>query len=92
MKYVLLGTLGTEWAAKHGERVQSATTKLRELGISLEFAYYTQGQYDFVDVVDAPEPEALLTYSLWYVTQGYGHIQSMPAFDIDALAEAAAKV
>lgn len=92
MKYVLLGTLSTEWAAKHGERVQSATTKLKDLGISLENSYYTQGQYDFVDVVDTPEPEALLTFSLWYVTQGYGHIQSMPAFDIDALARATGKV
>ncbi len=61
MKYVLLGTLSTDWAAKHGQRVESATAKLKELGITLEAVYYTQGQYDFVDVVDAPEPEALLT-------------------------------
>ncbi len=27
-----------------------------------------------------------------YVTQGYGHIQSMPAFDPDTLAQATAKV
>ncbi len=92
MKYVLLGTLSTDWAAKHGQRVESATAKLKELGISLDAVYYTQGQYDFVDVVDTPEPEALLTFSVWYVTQGYGHIQSMPAFDPDTLARAVAKV
>ncbi len=92
MKYVLLGTLSTDWVAKHGQRVESATAKLKELGITLEAIYYTQGQYDFVDVVDAPEPEALLTFSVWYVTQGFGHIQSMPAFDPDTLARAAAKV
>ncbi len=56
MKYVLLGTLSTEWAAKHGQRVESATAKLKELGITLEAIYYTQGQYDFVDVVDTPDP------------------------------------
>ncbi len=92
MKYVLLGTLSTDWAAKHGERVESATAKLKELGITLEAIYYTQGQYDFVDVVDTPEPEDLLTFSVWYVTQGFGHIQSMPAFDPDTLARATAKV
>ncbi len=36
MKYVLLGTLSTEWAAKHGQRIESATAKLEELGITLE--------------------------------------------------------
>ncbi len=92
MKYVLLGTLSTAWAAQHGQRIESATAKLKELGITLEAVYYTQGQYDFVDVVDTPEPEDLLTFSVWYVTQGFGHIQSMPAFDLDTLARATAKV
>ena len=87
MKYVLLGTLSSDWIAKHGQRVQSAQAKLGELGITLEAVYYTQGQYDFVDIVDAPEPEALLTFSVWYVTQGYGRIQSMPAFDAETLAQ-----
>ena len=89
MKYVLLGTLGSDWAAKHGQRVDSAKRKLEDLGITLEAVYYTQGQFDFVDVVDAPDPQALLTFSIWYVTQGYGRIQSMPAFDAEALAQAA---
>ncbi len=92
MNYVLLGTLSTEWAAQHGQRIESATAKLKELGITLEAVYYTQGQYDFVEVVDTPEPEDLLTFSLWYVTQGFGHIQSMPAFDPDTRARATAKV
>jgi len=92
MKYVLLGTLGSEWAAKHEQRIESATAKLKELGITLDAVYYTQGQYEFVDVVDTSDPAALLTFSVWYVTQGYGHIQTMPAFDPDTLARAAAKV
>ena len=91
MKYVLLGTLSTDWASKHRKRVESAKAKLQALGIELEAAYYTQGQFDFVDVVDTPEPEALLTFSVWYVSQGYGHVQSMPAFDSDTLAQAASK-
>ena len=89
MKYILLGTLSTDWAAKHGQRVESAKSKLADLGITLEAVYYTQGQFDFVDIVDAPDPQALLTFSIWYVTQGYGRIQSMPAFDPETLAQTA---
>ncbi len=92
MKYVLLGTLSTDWASKHKQRVGSAKAMLEQLGITLEAVYYTQGQFDFVDVVDTPEPEALLTFSVWYVSQGYGHVQSMPAFDSETLARAAGKV
>ncbi len=44
MKYVFLGKLSTEWAAKHGQRIESATAKLKELGITLDAIYYTQGQ------------------------------------------------
>ncbi len=91
MKYVLLGTLSTDWAAKHGKRVESSKAKLNQLGITLEAVYYTQGQFDFVDVVDTPDPEALLTFSVWYVSRGYGHIQSMPAFDDETLARATSK-
>lgn len=92
MKYVLLGTLSSEWAARQGPRVQSSKEKLEQLGVTLEAVYYTQGRYDFVDIVEAPEPDALLTFSLWYVSQGYGRIESMPAFDVETLAAAADKV
>jgi uncharacterized protein with GYD domain len=81
MKYVLLGTLSPDWASKHAERVGKARAKLEKLGIKLESVHYTQGYYDFVDIVDTPGPEAMLAFSVWYATQGLGRIQSMPAFD-----------
>ena len=54
--------------------------------------FHIERRHDFVDVVDAPEPDALLTFSLWYVSQGYGRVEAMPAFDMDTLAGAAEKV
>ena len=81
MKYVLLGTLSVDWAGKQAERTAKARAKLDSLGIKLESIHYTQGPYDFVDVVDAPNAEAMLAFSVWYASQGLGRIQSMPAFD-----------
>jgi len=81
MKYVLLGNLSPEWASKQSERVKKAKAKLEKLGIKIQSVHYTQGHYDFVDVVDAPNPEAMLAFSVWYATQGLGRIQTMPAFD-----------
>ncbi|MGH2399017.1 MAG: GYD domain-containing protein [bacterium] len=72
MKYILLGTLNTEWIAKHAERTKESRGKLRALGITLNAVYYTQGPYDFVDVIDAPSGEAALQFSVWYASQGMG--------------------
>lgn len=90
MKYVLLGNLSPEWASKQSDRIGKAKKKLDQLGIKIESIHYTQGYYDFVDIVDAPNPEALLAFSVWYSTQGLGRIQSMPAFEAKAF-EAAIK-
>lgn len=91
MKYVLLGTLSAEWAERHGERTDQAKAKLRELGITLEAVYYTQGDVDFVDVVEAPSPDAMLAFSIWYVKQGFGRFRSLPAFDDATMRAALAK-
>jgi len=91
MKYVMLGRLDAAWAGKHADRVRKAEAKLKELAIKLESIHYTQGRYDFVDVVDAPNPEAVLSFSVWYASQGFGRVQSLPAFEPQAF-EAAVKV
>ena len=70
------------------ERVKKAQAKLAKLGIKIESIHYTQGYYDFVDIVDAPNPEAMLAFSVWYATEGLGRIQSMPAFDAKSFATA----
>jgi uncharacterized protein with GYD domain len=90
MKYVLLGNLSPEWARKQSERIGKAEAKLEKLGIKIESIHYTQGTYDFIDIVDAPGPEAMLAFSIWYASQGLGRIQTMPAFDAKSF-EAAIK-
>ena len=92
MRYVLLGNLSDQWASRQAQRTRSAKAKLKKLGIKLESVYYTQGEFDFVDIVDAPKAEALLAFSVWYAKQGYGRIRSMPAFDEKAMTAALKKI
>ena len=94
MKYVILGVLDAAWAGKHTDRVKKAEAKLKELGIKLDSIHYTQGRVDFVDVVDAPDPEAMLSFSVWYASQGFGRLESLPAFgtkEFEAATKKAAK-
>ena len=91
MKYIILGIIDSNWLSKQGERYLKASAKLQQLGIKLESVYYTQGQYDFVDVVNAPGPEAVLAFSIWYSNKGYGRIQALPAFGTQAMRKATGK-
>ena len=50
---------------------------------------YTQGQYDFCRRGRrAVAGEAMLNFSVWYASQGFGSFQSMPAFDGKTMAAA----
>lgn len=92
MKYVLLGQIGAEWALKHEERVEAGLKKARKLGIKVESMNYVQGPYDFVTIVDAPDAEAMLAFSLWYANKGLGKLMSLPAFDGKTMVKAAGRV
>jgi len=91
MKYIFLGTIDGKWLSKQSERFTKSSKKLKQLGIKLENVYYTQGNFDFVDVVDSPGPEAVLAFSIWYSNKGYGRIQTLPAFGDKAMRIAISK-
>ncbi|MDP6068733.1 MAG: GYD domain-containing protein [Alphaproteobacteria bacterium] len=92
MKYVLLGKLSSDWMTRQEERLAGAKAKLADLGITIDAVYYTQGEYDFVDIMDAPDATAMLAFSVWYGQQGFGSLQTLPAFDEAAMAAALGKL
>ncbi len=89
MKYVFVGTIAPKWLGRQAERVNACKAKGEELGMSFDAIHYTQGAYDFVDIVDASDPYVVLGFSLWYAKKGYGRITTMPAFDEAAMERAA---
>jgi len=91
MKYILLGSIDSKWLNKQSERYNKSSEKLKQLDIKLENVYYTQGQYDFVDVITAPGPESVLSFSIWYANKGFGRIQTLPAFGDKVMKKAQTK-
>lgn len=75
-----------------GEGGCAARAKAKELGISILSVHYTQGAYDFVDIVEAPSPEAAMAFSIWYAAKGYGRVTTLPAFSEASFNAALAKV
>ncbi len=90
MRYILMGKLNRESINK-SERVTKSKEKLAELGANLEWIYYTQGPWDFVDLISTDDPQAALAFSAWYATQGYGSITTLPAFTSEEFSQALEK-
>jgi uncharacterized protein with GYD domain len=80
MKFVLIGTHRPEWIARGEERGAKAYAMIEKLKMKVECSYYTQGQFDFVTIVEAPDAETASMFSLWYAQQGFGSVQTMRAF------------
>lgn len=91
MKYVVLGRIDGKWADDPESRIREVNEKLKKLNIDLLSVFFTQGEIDFVEIVQAPSPDAMLSLSLWFVNRGYGRLTSMPAFDMTELDAAFAK-
>ena len=81
MKYVLLGSISPSWLSKQAERLTKSNEKLKQLGIKQVSVLYTQGQYDFIETIDASGPSAVLGFTIWYSKKGFGTIQTLPAFE-----------
>ena len=81
MKFVLLGSISPSWIGKQSERYKKSNDKLKQLGIKQVSVLYTQGQYDFVETIEAPGPESVLGFTIWYSKVGFGSIQTLPAFE-----------
>ena len=86
MKFILIGTHAPEWVGRSRERTPRAVAKGRELGITVLANYFTQGQYDFVSVLDCPDPVSASAFSIWYMEQGFGRVQTMLAYDVQEFA------
>ena len=91
MRYVLLGKLNSEWITR-GERFERSKEKLETLGIKLESVNYTQGTYDFVDIISTNDPTAAVAFSAWYTAQGFGSITTLPAFSAEEFGQAIGKI
>mgnify|MGYP001249909721 FL=1 len=81
MKFVLLIKVSAYGAKKFKERGPRAKAMADSLGLKVLFMYYTQGEYDLVEGIEAPSAEAMLAHTTWYAKQGYGTMVTMPAHD-----------
>ena len=84
--YVLLSTLtqqGVQTLKSNPERLRAVNQDVEELGCKVIHQWATLGEFDFVNVVEAPDVETIARASLSIAARGSVRIETLPALDID---------
>ncbi len=84
--YILLSTLtpeGRKTIKERPERIIQVNKEIEAFGAKVVAQYSVLGPYDFVNVVEAPDNEAIVKVSLELGSRGTVKIMSMPAIPVE---------
>jgi len=65
------------------ERLRQVNQDIEELGAKVLHQWATLGEYDFVNVIDAPDLETVAKVSVTLGARGSTRIQTLPALEIE---------
>ena len=86
--YVILSTLtddGRKTIKEHPERILEVNKELEKMGIKVKEQFAVLGQYDFVNIVEAQDNEAVLKMSVELGSRGSVHLLTLPAIPVEDL-------
>ena len=89
-KYILLSKLtedGRKTLKSKPERIKEVNKEVEAYGVKVLEQYAVLGPYDFVNLVEAPDNEAIFKMSVELGSRGTIQITSMPAITVDELIE-----
>ena len=84
--YILLSSLtpqGVQTLKSNPDRLREVNRDVEELGAKVLHQWATLGEYDFVNVVDAPDAATIARVSVALGARGSTKIQTLPALPID---------
>ncbi len=84
--YILLSTLtpeGVQTVKNNPQRIREVNKEIEQLGASVKAQWATLGQYDFINVVEAPDDQTIARVSLELGSRGTARYESMAAIPID---------
>ncbi|HWE81030.1 MAG TPA: GYD domain-containing protein [Gaiellaceae bacterium] len=84
--YILLSTLtlqGVQTLKANPERLLQVNKDIEELGVRVLHQWATLGEFDFVNIVEAPDIETIARTSVSIAARGSVKIETLPALAID---------
>ena len=84
--YILLSSLtaqGVQTLKSNPDRLREVNHDVEELGAKVLHQWATLGEFDFVNVVEAPDTATIAKVSVALGARGSTKIQTLPALSID---------
>jgi uncharacterized protein with GYD domain len=84
--YILLSTLSTQGVQTlkaNPDRLREVNRDIEELGARVLHQWATLGEFDFVNVVEAPDVETMAKVSVALGARGSVRIETLPALEIE---------
>jgi uncharacterized protein with GYD domain len=84
--YILLTTLtaqGVQTLKSNPDRLRAVNQDVEELGARVLHQWATLGEFDFVNIVEAPDVETIARVSIALGARGSAKLQTLPALPID---------
>ena len=84
--YILVTTLtdeGRKTINERPERIKEVNKEIEAMGAKVKSQYVVMGQYDFVNIVEAPDNDTIARVSVELGSRGTVQIMTMPAIPID---------
>jgi uncharacterized protein with GYD domain len=84
--YILLTTLtpdGVQTLKNNPARIREVNKEVEQLGASVKAQWAVLGQYDFINVIEAPDEKTIARVSLELGSRGTARYESLTAIPID---------
>jgi uncharacterized protein with GYD domain len=84
--YIMISTLtdeGRKTLKKHPDRIEEVNREIENMGAKVLAQYAVLGQYDFINILDAPNNEAIAKISIELGSRGTIQIVTLPAIPVD---------
>ena len=84
--FILLSTLthqGVQTLKSNPERLRQVNRDIEELGARVLHQWATLGEFDFVNVVEAPDIATIARVSVELGARGSTRVETLPALEID---------
>jgi uncharacterized protein with GYD domain len=84
----MLTTLGPDgWATvrEHPERIAEVTTEVEKMGLKVVAQYGLMGQYDFLNVIEAPDEQTMARAAITLASRGTMRTTTFQAISIPDL-------
>jgi uncharacterized protein with GYD domain len=88
--YAMLTTLGPDgWATvrENPDRIREVTDEVEGMGLTVVAQYALMGQYDFLNVIEAPDEATMARAAIMLAARGTMRTTTLQAITVDELVE-----